>query len=162
MTPDERTLQLIIDSLEQVKTEMRVNHDEILRLEMRIDKQLGKNNLESIDRLNELAKINTDKINGIQVVVDNKLDASQKTVTDTMRWFLGFAFGLVVLLGGVVGWTAKDHIQLKQETTALRNDFGTSLLLSPDDHNDMFGFEALKNKYFPSRGGPITNTKNSK
>jgi hypothetical protein len=83
---------------------------------------------------------------------DTLKDEIKKDVTNIVRWYLGFSFGIIVLLAGFIGWTAKSSIQNKLDHEALKNDFGTVLMITQPAHSDALMFNEMVKKYNPTRG----------
>ena len=76
----------------------------------------------------------------------------KKDVISTMRWYLGFSFGVVLLIGGVVGWTASKTVQNCAETTELTRDFGDVNQILHKVYPDELVYENNYIKYVLKRG----------
>lgn len=73
-------------------------------------------------------------------------------IVHTMRWYLAFSFGVIMLLSGWIGYLSKEMIDVKKQHESMRSDFGLSLLITASQHTTAIGYQELVNKYYPSRG----------
>lgn len=75
-----------------------------------------------------------------------------KKVGATVRWYLSFMFGVVLLVGGVVGWTAVQTIENSERTKTLEINFGYTSSALLYHFPDNLVFESNAKKYSNTRG----------
>lgn len=73
-------------------------------------------------------------------------------IVSTMKWYLGFSFGVIMILSGWIGYLSKEIVEVKKQTDSLKSDFGLSLLITASHHSTSIGYQELVSKYYPSRG----------
>ena len=76
----------------------------------------------------------------------------KSSIVSTMRWYLGFSFGVILLLGGLIGWTAKATVENKAEISEIKRDFGDVNSVLHKEYPDILVYENNYVKYVLRRG----------
>jgi len=94
--------------------------------------------------------------------LDEKFKEQRKSMTRTLRWYLTFIFGVVILISGMFGYNALINIRQGEQIHDLEEDHKLLIKANVDENPNNLLLQYLSQKYSLTRGGEVSKNKNPK